>query len=73
MARSPTIYHVTGVVQLIAVSDYMRQQPVGYFSLPAEIRKMIMELVLVFGDILFDRPKPIKTSIICFKGLSIAR
>lgn len=58
MARPPTIYHTTGLLQLIAVSDYKRQEPVGYFSLPLEIRNMIMELVLVFGDVFLDRPKP---------------
>lgn len=60
MAPSPTIYHTTGLLQLIAVSEYKRQQPVGYFSLPLEIREMIMELVLAYGDVFLDKPKPKK-------------
>ena len=60
MARPPTIYHTTGLLQLIAVSDYKGQQPVGYFSLPLEIREMVMELVLAYGDVFLDKPRPKK-------------
>ena len=60
MAQPPTIYHTTGLLQLIAISDYMIQQSVGYFSLPLEIREMIMELVLGLGDVYLDKPKPRK-------------
>ena len=68
MTGIPTFYHATGFLQLIAVSDYKRQQSVGYFSLPAEIRTMIMELLFVFRDISLDRPKPRNTP----SGIQIA-
>ncbi|CAF9943775.1 MAG: hypothetical protein ALECFALPRED_001233 [Alectoria fallacina] len=51
MAQSPNHKHVPRLLPVIAVSDYERQQPVGYFSLPLEIRNMIMELVLVPGQV----------------------
>lgn len=60
MAQSSTDNYVTSLLQRIAVSDYPRQQPIGYFSLPPEIRNMIMELVFVPGQVLLDDFKPIK-------------
>ncbi|CAD6590022.1 MAG: hypothetical protein ASARMPREDX12_004928 [Alectoria sarmentosa] len=60
MAQSPDHKHVPRLLPVIAVSDYERQQPVGYFSLPLEIRTMIMELVLVPGQVFIGGYKHIK-------------
>lgn len=60
MTRPPTNYYAPSLLQVTAVSDYTRQQPVGYFSLPAEIRIMIMELVLTPGEVLLHATRPIK-------------
>lgn len=60
MAASPINHHTPGILQIVAVSDYKKQQPVGYFSLPPEIRNMIMELVLVPGQVALVAPKSFK-------------
>ena len=44
-------YRPQHTLQTIALSSYERQDSVGYFSLPMEIRDSIMELVLTVGDI----------------------
>ena len=55
----PSEHHVPSLLQAIAVSDHEKQQPLGYFSLPQEIRDQIMDYVLVPGEILLTGPKPI--------------
>ena len=44
-------YRPQRTLQTIALSGYERQHPVGFYSLPMEIRDKIMKLVLSVGDI----------------------
>ena len=44
-------YRPQHTLQTIALSGYQRQDSVGFFSLPMEIRDRIMELVMAVGDI----------------------
>lgn len=60
MVRRLAHHHAPSLLQVIAVSGYRKQQPVGYFSLPAEIRNMIMELVLVPGEVLLNASNAIE-------------
>ncbi|KAF6231896.1 hypothetical protein HO173_009979 [Letharia columbiana] len=60
IAQDPTVTHVASILATIAVADYKKQPPVGYFSLPAEIRDMIMELVFVQGSMILDSKSPVK-------------
>ena len=62
MAHELITHDASGMLQLqaITVSDYKRQKPVGYLSLPAESRNMIVELILVPGETLPSVPKPNK-------------
>ncbi|KAL9132989.1 MAG: hypothetical protein Q9175_005832 [Cornicularia normoerica] len=59
MAQSPSESYIPSVLQDIAVSDYRRQPPFGYFSLPTEIRDMIMELVFVQAQVTYESTKAV--------------
>ncbi len=60
MAQPVILHRAPRVLQPVALSEYKNQHRVGYFSLPAEIRNMIMELILVNvpGYILLTASEP---------------
>lgn len=50
--------HVHRTSQTLALSSRERQHPIGFFSLPAEIRDVIMRFVLVPDEIQLHAPEP---------------
>lgn len=50
--------HVHRTSQTLALSSHERQHPIGFFSLPAEIRNVIMRFVLVPDEIQLHAPEP---------------